>query len=186
MKGEGTKEYILRKAAELFRHFGFYKTAIDDIANEAKVGKGTIYYYFKSKYELFGEVLLRESLRLLSLLKTAVGDAGEEPEERVLRASIAHIRHLRMNPLFIETLSDEKLLAIPDISGAISKFRRNISLFFKELLSSCKSNSKENCEQISTLLTDLLTTIALSPPHIADDLSEENIEIIVRSMIKGV
>ncbi len=184
MKGERTREYILKKASELFKHFGFYKTAIDDIASEARVGKGTIYYYFRSKYELFAEVIVREGSKLLSLLRSNV-ESVNAPEEKVLKASLEHVKYLRKNSLLLETLSDEKLLAIPDIYGAIKRFRSSVSQFFRELLDACREGSDERCDRISPVLADLLTTIALTPPHIYRELSDENIAMIVKAMLKG-
>jgi len=47
---------ILEAALMMFTRYGFKKTNISDIAREARIGKGTIYSYFKNKEALFGEV----------------------------------------------------------------------------------------------------------------------------------
>lgn len=44
----------------LFGRFGFRKTTIDEIAQAAGLGKGTIYLYFKSKDEIFSAGVRRE------------------------------------------------------------------------------------------------------------------------------
>jgi AcrR family transcriptional regulator len=41
--------------------YGYKKTALDDIAREARKGKSTIYYYFKSKDEIFKAVIDAEA-----------------------------------------------------------------------------------------------------------------------------
>ena len=46
-------EAILEAAKQLFGHYGYRRTAIDDIAREARIAKGTVYLYFKSKEEIF-------------------------------------------------------------------------------------------------------------------------------------
>ncbi len=43
---------ILGAAAEVFSEHGFAKARIEDIANKAEVGKGTVYEYFQSKEHL--------------------------------------------------------------------------------------------------------------------------------------
>jgi AcrR family transcriptional regulator len=46
-------EAILAAALTLFGHYGYRRTSIDDIAQEAGIAKGTVYLYFKSKEEIF-------------------------------------------------------------------------------------------------------------------------------------
>jgi AcrR family transcriptional regulator len=51
---------ILDAAADLFVHFGYDKTTVDDIARTAGVSKGAIYLHFKGKDALFEGLLIRE------------------------------------------------------------------------------------------------------------------------------
>ncbi|MDD3535795.1 MAG: TetR/AcrR family transcriptional regulator [Candidatus Cloacimonetes bacterium] len=51
------KQVILETATRIFARFGYNKTALDEIAQEANIAKGTIYYYFSSKEELFLQVV---------------------------------------------------------------------------------------------------------------------------------
>ncbi len=53
---EPTKKKILDAAAKCFSKWGYAKTTMDKIAEEAGVSKGTLYWYFKSKEELFVEL----------------------------------------------------------------------------------------------------------------------------------
>lgn len=47
------KEEIVRAASKRFSRHGFNKTTLDEIARDVRIGKPTIYHYFKSKDELF-------------------------------------------------------------------------------------------------------------------------------------
>lgn len=51
--GPDKREVILTSALDLFRHYGYRRTSMEDIARAAAVAKGTLYLYFKSKDELF-------------------------------------------------------------------------------------------------------------------------------------
>ena len=64
-------EEILQIAQRLFARYGLKKTSVDDIASEAKICKATIYYYFKSKQEIFKTVVDRE----WTILKNAIREA---------------------------------------------------------------------------------------------------------------
>ncbi|SJZ30253.1 TetR/AcrR family transcriptional regulator [Selenihalanaerobacter shriftii] len=48
---------ILDAAAEVFADKGFFKATVSEIANEAGVAKGTIYFYFESKRDLFKSLI---------------------------------------------------------------------------------------------------------------------------------
>lgn len=57
---EAREQRILDAAVDLFVHYGYDKTTIDDIARNAGVSKGAIYLHFKSKDALFEALLFRE------------------------------------------------------------------------------------------------------------------------------
>lgn len=48
---------ILMAAIKIFGKDGFHKAKVSDIAIEANIGKGTIYEYFRSKKNLFEEMI---------------------------------------------------------------------------------------------------------------------------------
>lgn len=68
--GTGESKRILKTVAEIFANKGYYQTTVDEIARAIGVAKGTIYYHFKNKEELYlaiireGVYLLEEQMRL--------------------------------------------------------------------------------------------------------------------------
>ena len=56
MKNNERKQELLKIAYNMFLMKGYDNTSIDDIINEAKIAKGTYYYYFKSKETTLEEV----------------------------------------------------------------------------------------------------------------------------------
>ncbi len=55
---EARKEQILEAAFQLFSIKGYHHTSINDIAVKAKLSKGLLYNYFKSKEDLLNKVVL--------------------------------------------------------------------------------------------------------------------------------
>ncbi len=51
---------ILKAAEAVFTKQGYFHTRMDDIAEAAELAKGTLYYYFKSKDEIYVHLLERE------------------------------------------------------------------------------------------------------------------------------
>lgn len=88
---EALHKDILNAAKELFSHFGFKKTAVDDIAKKARVAKGTIYNYFRNKEDLFQEVLREDGANVISLMREAVKHQ-ETPEKKFQQMIIAKVK----------------------------------------------------------------------------------------------
>jgi AcrR family transcriptional regulator len=63
------KAQIVEAAEQLFHRYGYAKTSLDDIARDAGLGKGTIYYYFNSKEDIFFEVAQHHSEEFYAKLK---------------------------------------------------------------------------------------------------------------------
>lgn len=56
---ETRKKLILKGALEVFKSKGIEHSTMDEIALKADFGKATLYYYFKSKEEIFNTILIK-------------------------------------------------------------------------------------------------------------------------------
>jgi TetR/AcrR family transcriptional regulator, repressor for uid operon len=72
------KGKIVESALIAFSKYGYDKTRMDDIAEAAKVSKGTLYLYFRSKEELFYAISETNILRLKEQLSTLMASRKEE------------------------------------------------------------------------------------------------------------
>jgi AcrR family transcriptional regulator len=72
------KGKIVESALIAFSKYGYDKTRMDDIAEAAKVSKGTLYLYFRSKEELFYAISETNILRLKEQLSTLMATRKEE------------------------------------------------------------------------------------------------------------
>ncbi len=52
------KEQILQTASVIFAQKGFHQATMDEIAEQAKVAKGTLYYNYASKSKMFGATVI--------------------------------------------------------------------------------------------------------------------------------
>ena len=66
-KKEEKKRNLLEAARILFSQKGISKTSISEIAQAAKVAKGTFYLYFKDKDELLEHLILQISRNIVTL-----------------------------------------------------------------------------------------------------------------------
>ena len=90
---EDRREKILLKAIELYMIEGYANVSITDLQEALNMGRGTMYYYFKDKDELFQEVvstfLIQPKQRALDRVK----DGATVPE--VIEAMLYYLNQLR-------------------------------------------------------------------------------------------
>jgi AcrR family transcriptional regulator len=69
-----TRAAVLDAAADQFIKRGFVETTIDDVADAARVSKGTVYYHFTDKADLFEAVFRDRQSALVAAVVRAVAD----------------------------------------------------------------------------------------------------------------
>lgn len=80
-KEEKIKNEAIQASTILFQQFGFQKTTMEDIAKAMRRGKSTLYYYFKSKDEIFDAVLENEINEVFFTTRSAVEKASTAEEK---------------------------------------------------------------------------------------------------------
>ncbi|WP_299198169.1 TetR/AcrR family transcriptional regulator [Thermocrinis sp.] len=64
------REKLLESAKILFSQKGYYATSVEDIVESAGFSKGTFYFYFKSKEELFKSLVEEMHLNIVKRLES--------------------------------------------------------------------------------------------------------------------
>lgn len=108
---QATRQKLYEAAVTLIAEQGFSATTVDEIAERAGVAKGTVYYNFASKTDLFEE-LLRHGVGLLTAsLRAAAQDTEERGGTRVealdamIRAGLVFIdRYPAFTQLYVAEL----------------------------------------------------------------------------------
>ena len=98
------KKLILEMATQLFTRFGFAKTSLDEIAAAAQIAKGTVYYYFPSKEDLFIASIEVKTREYFTMLRQHL-NATEGFEEKLTEFLSFPIKLIYENmPILIECL----------------------------------------------------------------------------------
>ena len=101
---EETRDKILVVADRLFSRFGFHKTSMDEIAKIARKAKGSLYYHFSSKEDLFKEVVSKEIISLKSHLSIIVNDTNSSASEKLSNYLVKRMEVLNDAANYHETL----------------------------------------------------------------------------------
>lgn len=91
------RELILEAAVKIFVKKGFHGSKMEEIAQEADVGKGTVYEYFPSKKELFKEMVKHSINHYSYLLKTQLSleISSAEKLEAIIKNQIKYYHDFR-------------------------------------------------------------------------------------------
>ena len=101
---EDTRDKILSVANKLFSRFGFHKTSMDEIAKIARKAKGSLYYHFASKEELFTAVVSTEIENLKTQLSVIVNDKSLRADEKIKIYLVKRMEILNSAANYHETL----------------------------------------------------------------------------------
>lgn len=102
------KELILSAAKNLFSRFGLEKTTMEEIAKAAGKGKSSLYYYFKSKEEVYAEVIRKEILGLKTTIRKAI-EEEDDPYNKFTRFVGTRLNYLNEKADQYTTIKDEYL-----------------------------------------------------------------------------
>ena len=94
------RERLLESAKILFSQKGYYATSVEDIVESAGFSKGTFYFYFKSKEELFKSLVEEMHLNIVKRLENFL--------ERELPLEDALIEHAKV---FLEDIYQNRHIA---------------------------------------------------------------------------
>ena len=82
MEKKDTRLSIIRASVEIFAAKGYEKATLDEIAASAKIAKGTIFYNFKSKEEIFFAII-EEGTRDFVTMVNEGSARGKTPHEKL-------------------------------------------------------------------------------------------------------
>ena len=129
------KKIILAAIAE-FAKDGFEKASMDTVALKAKVAKGTVFYHFKSKTELFEEIVAEGQKSLEDKIFREIEGikTNKEKIEKIVKIEVNFIKKYRN--LFLVYLGDvvRKPLSLKVINSVLNEgvkageFRKNLDV----------------------------------------------------------
>ena len=93
------RDDIVRVALELIVEHGFHGTSMAMIADQAKVGTGTIYRYFKSKDVLIADLFVEVTEKITMNIVEESAE-GHPISERLLQLGISFMKYMINNPIY--------------------------------------------------------------------------------------
>lgn len=161
---------ILDAAVRLISHYGYDKTTVSDIAKEAGVSKGAIYLHWKSKEDLFEDLLKREMSnyvnRWLELME-------QDPEGGTFSGMYRNsLRVINENP-FMQAIfkRDTKILGQYTRERDFLKDRQYMRLEFVKMMQQAGAIRTDITPEV---IAHIMNMLGVGFVHIGDFIPEDN------------
>ena len=183
-----TKKAIFEAAISIFSTSDYNGATVDEIAAKANVAKGTLYYNFKNKEEIFNFVI-NKGLEIWNEKLTELEKLKEEPIEKLKKLFRMQFELLYENRAFFKMVMSQlwgKETRQDELRGKINQYIEGIERILKEAVS---KNQIRECD-VSLLAHSLFgSLISTSLYEISKDKEFEVnrvIEEITLNILEGI
>jgi AcrR family transcriptional regulator len=137
LKKQKRRRTIIRASLRVFSRKGYETTALDEVAREAGLAKGTLYLYFKDKEDLYFHVMLSVLERLEAFITKQISDS-QNPLDKLAAVARAQIGFFADNPhyfrLFMAAFNPEMATIHKKLLGPIFEKRQRLGEYLHDLV----------------------------------------------------
>jgi AcrR family transcriptional regulator len=151
-------ELIIEASQKRFGLFGIEKTSMREIADDLKLSKASLYYYFPDKESLYKAVVEKEQIEFISKISERISSI-QEPEQLLLEYANARLSYFRtllnLSRLRLEAYSELK----PGFRETIQDFKEKEKEILKRIFEKGISSGIffiNDTDQTASLFLDLL------------------------------
>ncbi|NQU87340.1 MAG: TetR/AcrR family transcriptional regulator [Mariniphaga sp.] len=188
-KKDLNRENILKTAQEIFSKYGYKKTTLDDIANAVRKGKSSLYYYFKSKEDLFQAVIMKE-VEILAKELDKVVNRNTDPVDKLRDYILTKLTTFRGLANFYNALEND-VTAIGFIEDLKHKYEQDeVRIIKRILIEGVRKNEFEiydfNLAAIGITMAIKGLEMPLSAGVYASINLERGVDIILKIICYGI
>ncbi len=178
------RENIVLVARKTFQRFGFRKTTMDEIAFAAGKGKSSLYYYFKSKEEVFEAVVEKEAGLLRAEIIKKVGECNTAIEKLSVYIYV-RMHGLKNMSNFYVALKDELLSNLGFIEKIRTKYDKNeIESITNIINEGIKNKEFKNLNTTLTAKTIVVAMKGLEVPLLMENTGKKNFKKEIDQMLE--
>jgi len=182
------RERLLESAKRLFSQKGYYATSVEDIVESAGFSKGTFYFYFKSKEELFKSLVEEMHLNIVKRLESFL--ERDLPLEnalieyaKVFLEDIYQNRHIAQIFLFQLVGTNEEFRKL--YYTKVSHLREMLTKMVDRAIQRGEINYK-NAENIVNLYAGFLRMLVLEYVFKEKEPDLERVKSLAQEGVKGL
>ncbi len=187
-RGDEKRQLLVRAVREVVARVGPRKTTLDDIADEARVSRSTVYYHFPNKGEMFRAVIDHEIGALQEALQGAL-TADSTPEECLstyVRTRAEHVRRLLTLYRVSTDMAGEYMTMA---QSRVDDFHGAERALLAGLLRAGRDDGRfliDDPEQLAAALQSTLQGFFDLTFYEGRDVPQEDVDALVRTLIRGI
>jgi len=177
------RDQLVQAARQVFARYGYKKTALDDIAKEARKGKSTIYYHFKSKDDIFKAVIDAEAEIRVKTIDDQISIL-EDPQQKLKTYIYVRMLTLKKVGNYYEAIKNDLLDNLYFVNSLRNNhFDAEINLVKNLLLEGIDKHvyTIQNPELTAKTIVTLLQGFEV--PLILKNLSDEELQKSIDEML---
>ncbi len=179
---------IIESASELFASSEYHEVCVDDIAVQAKVGKGTLYNLFASKEDLYFSIIRHRLGELIGILERT--DDNRDDTLKNLRSLILHLhKFMSKHPHFyLIWKREENMLNGSSKRPEITELQERIIELIVNLLKRGEEDgvlrSTRDHALVARILLGMIDGLRKSPDRVFE--KERSIDDLFSLLLKGI
>lgn len=189
-ENEDTKKRILRAAKEIFSEKSYHTATVTEITERAGVAKGTLYWYFPGKAQLFIGMMEDVFLSLFAQVEKTKDDPDLATEERIRKIIGEYLRVFR-DPLWARAFSSNLYDLAREFRHKLKKWGNHFYRLNREVIKKCVAEglvrNDLDCEKISFGFIGII--IEFGKLHSLGEINyslEEETDFIYRFLFEGI
>lgn len=184
------KQNIIDAAATIFSIKGYHLASVDEIAAKAGVAKGSIYYHFKGKGNLYVAVIQEGVNMLLECITKSVA-TSKSTKDALIKIMSTHVKTLNAYPeMGAVFLSGISAGLENDIFVEVEKIQKEYMANIVNILKEAQSYGevrKGNPRFIAAALIGTLSGVCDEYLYNSDDITEnEVIDLLTQIALSGI
>lgn len=182
------KDHIYEAALKTFSHHEFSEARMDDIAELASVAKGTLYYHFKTKEDLFFFVMEKGMGMLLEKIDYVI--QSDLPKDQILYNLLkVHLeffgREKDLCQLMVTKAWGSQNLQ-PQVQKIIGKYFNKMEVFYGQLQKEGFIASTVDIPTLTSSLFGMILFTALRQIKLGQEVNTREIRWSLRMLCNGV
>jgi AcrR family transcriptional regulator len=180
-------DQIIQTAQQLFAHYGYERTSIEDIARQLDIGKGSVYLEFRTKDEILYTILVQHAEHIIGITRQKLAAESGSPLQAIREvfqeASIACYDRVTRDIHTPETLLHSSI----NMRGRFADFFTRQRRMLLELLQRAAAQGEIPQAKATdeTALAMMQATSSLFPPYLNNYSERQTLTLSRAELIKS-